>query len=988
MKDFSGLPKEEAERIQRHVYSKEHAAVIDPLNPPSLAKSAADQAERHGTARQATGKNREPKKPGVRKDKRPTEYEDFVNKQADISTESSKQRSVKVKKTRAERAAEYDKLAGKLEDLNKHQFLPAPAEAPPKIYGSTFPTGTGKVKGRIKSKPRTGPDHTPASWKKPKKELSRLVNLIMLESTQVRNNNGTFGSGDQPMTDPRTMQYAYHRPNPQGGFDHNMNGQKRGRGRPPGSLNRRTLASREVQEAAIAQQPEVRQQQQGLGLGTKALIGAGILGGAALVAGPKLAPAFKASRRAAMAAERIGGRIGEPVTKAGTAAGWSTAIFGEKMSLKAAKEGVPIEEAIANRAQSIADLRAARIKGRKPAPAPDPVTGITPWPEPKQNKVQRQTAAERQADKNKIESLNQQVKNKALQAAHAQTQTDLDKYKKQVGDLEKRVKVLTGEAETAATTQAATQAQLKQAVIPPTEPERLQAARKKIGEIRNPEAGAVTPEQAEAWEGAKVARPTGKQPKQGELFVTARTEVPLGISDYDKLHNDLLQNVKASQGNEIARISAATGHDPEDVAKAMVTRRMQGEMTRYAPAPDHPGPYALTRDKEKYKKDVAELTGPTSSLTEVDREAVARISKKGDDAEKEAKAIFHANMKAQGISDESKYTAAHKATLAKDAKAAREKAERAEATQLVSEKKLPKRLLTDVAPGFKVSAREHAKWDYTHGHFARRILQRIELQRISSISMKLIPGMIELSMPLPLFPNEEKARRNWGEVGKDAAIGGVASAVGTAGLLYGAAKAFGKKAPDLSKMLKTASGQHLRVFNPMTTVPMMRSLPEASRIFGKQLRAVSSAEAMAASGKQPTIEKISEAFKKSGLGPQDPKDIAAFHKKWGRTPGETMEKSVGLLSGMAATGVGAGVGAALSPGLKKKRREELSALYPAMIELGIGGEPVLSRDVFSGIEQFLANRRSRLGKLNLTPRKKPRPWWVTKDPRLTSPVQT
>jgi hypothetical protein len=41
-----------------------------------------------------------------------------------------------------------------------------------------------------------------------------------------------------------------------------------------------------------------------------------------------------------------------------------------------------------------------------------------------------------------------------------------------------------------------------------------------------------------------------------------------------------------------------------------------------------------------------------------------------------------------------------------------------------------------------------------------------------------------------------------------------------------------------------------------------------------------------------------------------------------------------------------------------------------MIEMGIGGEPALTRDVFAGIEEFLAKKRARLGKLNLTPRKK------------------
>jgi hypothetical protein len=451
--------------------------------------------------------------------------------------------------------------------------------------------------------------------------------------------------------------------------------------------------------------------------------------------------------------------------------------------------------------------------------------------------------------------------------------------------------------------------------------------KKSVTEARNIlKKGTTAPPQARTEQG-------GKALKQDELFVSATVpSTPLGSKEYLREVEDTKQRLMAQRKGEFDALSKAHGIPADHFATAMAERQIKGKYTRYAPAPEVPKHFVKTSDGslkavrppqhdiDKYERTKEELR---EGLVETDQVVKERINAKSKEAFDSAVDRFDKRIKGGNIKM-NKRLATKRTEIATDAAA---KARLAEMTQLVSEKKLqPESLRRITVSGRKgkASARELA--------FARRLRQRIELSMTSSSSFPLRPGMIELGVPVPLFPNEEnKARRHWGEVGKDAAIGGVASAVGTAGLLYGAAKVFNKKAPDLSKMLKTASGQHLRVFNPMTTVPMMRSLPEASRIFGKQLRAVSAAEAMAASGKTPTVKKVTQAFKESGLGPQDPKDIAAFHEKWGRTPGETMEKSVGLLSGMAATGVGAGVGAALSPGLKKKKREELSALRPGMI---------------------------------------------------------
>jgi hypothetical protein len=182
--------------------------------------------------------------------------------------------------------------------------------------------------------------------------------------------------------------------------------------------------------------------------------------------------------------------------------------------------------------------------------------------------------------------------------------------------------------------------------------------------------------------------------------------------------------------------------------------------------------------------------------------------------------------------------------------------------------------------------------------------------------------LIQLSSLVGRLIQFDEPRRRYGEVAKDALIGGGVSAVGTAGILAAAGVGLKRRAPDLSRMLTTAAGQHIKVFNPWHTAPMMRSLPEASRLFGKQLRATKEVENLATRGGVPTFEGIKESYQRSGINPQkDIQDIGAFKDRWGRTPGATMEKSLGLLSGMAATGIGAGGGAVLSKGWQKKEKQ-------------------------------------------------------------------
>jgi hypothetical protein len=168
-----------------------------------------------------------------------------------------------------------------------------------------------------------------------------------------------------------------------------------------------------------------------------------------------------------------------------------------------------------------------------------------------------------------------------------------------------------------------------------------------------------------------------------------------------------------------------------------------------------------------------------------------------------------------------------------------------------------------------------------------------------------------------LHPRMIELRRQYGTIAKDAAVGGIASAAGTGLLLAGTGLGLKKKAPELAKALGTAARQHIAVFNPVRTAAYMRSLPAASRIFGKQIRGLGAAEEIVAGGKIPSLESVKKVVREIP-GLQDIKNIGAFKAKYGRTPSETMEKSVGLLSGVAATGAEPLVGPVSVQGGRRK----------------------------------------------------------------------
>lgn len=168
-------------------------------------------------------------------------------------------------------------------------------------------------------------------------------------------------------------------------------------------------------------------------------------------------------------------------------------------------------------------------------------------------------------------------------------------------------------------------------------------------------------------------------------------------------------------------------------------------------------------------------------------------------------------------------------------------------------------------------------------------------------------------------------RPNYGEIAKDTAVGAGLSVAGTGALLYGTGKILNKRMPDLSHMLNTASKQHVNVFRPSKAGPMLRAIPKASGLFGKQLKGLAVAENLA-TGRKPTVAGVKRAIKKSGYtGQKDIDELKAFKKQHRTSPGDVMEKSVGMLSGVASTAIGGIGGAAMSHGWEPKKETRYSS---------------------------------------------------------------
>ena len=178
----------------------------------------------------------------------------------------------------------------------------------------------------------------------------------------------------------------------------------------------------------------------------------------------------------------------------------------------------------------------------------------------------------------------------------------------------------------------------------------------------------------------------------------------------------------------------------------------------------------------------------------------------------------------------------------------------------------------------------------------------------------------------PIAFDYGQPRRDYAKIGTDAALGAGLSVAGTGALLYGAGKVLNKRMPDLAHMLNTASKQHINVFRPSKVIPMVKAIPQASGLFGKQMKIVREGEEMIASGKFPDPEALKKRMSSAGVSTATAEEMKRFTKKHGRSPSDVMERSVGMLSGASSTIIGGLGGAALSPGWEKKKNHKMSAI--------------------------------------------------------------
>lgn len=293
--------------------------------------------------------------------------------------------------------------------------------------------------------------------------LERLVRLIELDfkSSERRDKNGMWSKGDN-IADPGSMQYAYHMPmvNPGqngNGQVSNGNGNQRGRGRPPGSLNKRTISNRQVQQDAMDQQPEVRSH-----LIRNVAIGAGIVGGGALIAGPMVAKSI-AAKGDQRAADKI-----LPKIASGKYLGFAE---------RAEKKGQTVEQAIKDRFNNIKALHESRLANADKWAAShptmpehqNPYTSYPYAPPPKKPKIDpvtRKDAAISQAElgkaKAELEAERLARTNDALRRQGKVASGRIASVATEIGDLK--------------TTNKQQADDLKKAVIPPGESQKIKNA--------------------------------------------------------------------------------------------------------------------------------------------------------------------------------------------------------------------------------------------------------------------------------------------------------------------------------------------------------------------------------------------------------------------------------------------------------------------------------------------------------------------------------
>jgi hypothetical protein len=650
---------------------------------------------------------------------------------------------------------------GELKRYHKEQGLPNVLDKT-KLPGKFKDYGYSKEHKAIvnlKNPPEVDPT-------KKKRGFERLIKLIELDVTlkETRDPSGRFASGGGAMLpDPGSLQYAYHMPmvNPdgQGGGAP----QKRGRGRPPGSLNRRTLAEAQmVQADAIAQQPESRQPSH---VGRNIAIGAGILAGGALVAGPRIAKAFSEHTATSRSVKEVLPKI----------------LAGEHLDFaeSAQKHGLTVEEAIshAHEAAIAAEKPVAEIVANA-----DQFARENPGVAFKDNPHISPARAAQMAKQNKA-TVNTRA---TIRASQAEVQTEkartaLSKKELELQDLEFKIKQQTKEhaeltEKFGATSQVVTDAhakigdlqkQLAASAPPLTSQERVRAA---LGRLKE-EAGEQNTDQEIAalrkhhrTYGHVMPTVQVRPGKQGELFDVFNVQrvgqpgtsvVPFQTA---KERVDLLkEKILANRGEEINRIASAhyPPHSPEDIAEAMALRHAAAETVHIEPAIAPPRPGATSGELAKYE----------STYKSKEEQVLAR------DRQTQKLGEMHIRNKgveaAKAYDEESKRTGSKHDTRERERRKqlAEENAARAWTQQALSEGRIPKRIVqgvrlpsaTDptlkgkkrdpkdmfkpVFPTARITAREIAQIE--PWNLARRLLNRIELLHApASIYLELRPHMI------------------------------------------------------------------------------------------------------------------------------------------------------------------------------------------------------------------------------------------------------
>jgi len=148
-----------------------------------------------------------------------------------------------------------------------------------------------------------------------------------------------------------------------------------------------------------------------------------------------------------------------------------------------------------------------------------------------------------------------------------------------------------------------------------------------------------------------------------------------------------------------------------------------------------------------------------------------------------------------------------------------------------------------------------------------------------------------------------------------------ALATGVSATLLGAGGlALRKKAPAFGKMLTGAAWSGVHFLNPVYSYQTIKKIPEASKLFAEQMR-LSNILIDSDIDRSGGLAGAQRAYAASGLGPNDEKamqEIKAYKKKYKETPADSIEASLGVLSGFTGLG-GAGV-AAMNPIFEEKTK--------------------------------------------------------------------